>query len=234
MTRWILRGVPRGLDDYTLAFFGKPSRKAPWAWRFEGHHVSLNISVVPGGVGVTPSFLGANPSEIRSGPLAGFRTLRSEEDLGRELVLSLDASQRAQAMLSGEAPRDILSGTLRKDRTEWDEWKAILKPDGIPVASLAVHQRALVKRILEEIITAYRPEISSEYLHTIDLNDLSFAWIGSLSPREPHYYRLQGTDFVFEYDNAQGGGNHIHTVWRSRSGDFGDDLLSRHYQSSHR
>jgi hypothetical protein len=36
---------------------------------------------------------------------------------------------------------------------------------------------------------------------------------------------------VFEYDNAQGNGNHVHEVWRSRGGDFGEDLLRRHKAS---
>jgi hypothetical protein len=30
-------------------------------------------------------------------------------------------------------------------------------------------------------------------------------------------------------DNA----NHIHSVWRDFTGDFGEDLLQQHYQASH-
>ena len=91
-----------------------------------------------------------------------------------------------------------------------------------------------MQRLLDEVVTTYRPEISSAYLKTIDVDELSFAWMGSLRRREPHYYRLQGSDFVFEYDNAQDNANHVHTVWRSKAGDFGDDLLPEHYQTSHR
>ena len=90
-------GFPRGVEDYTVALFGDPSAEAPWGWRFEGHHVSLNVSVVPGGgVSVTPTFLGADPAEVGFGPLAGLRVLRVEEDLARELVTSLTPAQRAQ------------------------------------------------------------------------------------------------------------------------------------------
>jgi hypothetical protein len=28
-------------------------------------------------------------------------------------------------------------------------------------------------------------------------------------------------------------GNHVHTVWRSKSGDFGGDLLMQHRAESH-
>jgi hypothetical protein len=34
---------------------------------------------------------------------------------------------------------------------------------------------------------------------------------------------------LVEYDNSQGGANHIHTVWRDLENDFGGDLLRRHY-----
>ena len=40
----------------------------------------------------TPSFFGSNPGEVRSGPRKGLRVLAEEEDLGRELVRSLNAA----------------------------------------------------------------------------------------------------------------------------------------------
>jgi hypothetical protein len=49
----------------------------------------------------------------------------------------------------------------------------------------------------------------------------------------PHYFRLQGSDFLYEYDNVQNGGNHVHAVWRSKSDDFGADVLERHYAAAH-
>jgi hypothetical protein len=50
--------------------FGEPGEDAPWAWRFEGHHISLSIAVVPGeGLTVTPTFLGADPAAVGVGPL---------------------------------------------------------------------------------------------------------------------------------------------------------------------
>jgi len=244
-------GFPRGIEEYTITLFGEPAHTQPWAWRFEGHHVSLNVSIVPGvGISVTPTFLGADPAEVAVGPLAGVRVMRAEEDLGRDLVRSLDTGQRAQAILAGDpkfnaavarfgfayendTPWDLITSNIMKDPARWEEWRDLIKPDGVKVATLKPEQRALVAALLDEILGVYRPALSAKYWKTVDLDALSFAWIGSLEPKQPHYYRLQGPDFVFEYDNAQGNGNHVHEVWRSRSDDFGDNILKRHYETAH-
>lgn len=191
----------------------------------------MNVTVGRDGLAVTPSFLGANPGEIRTGPLAGFRVLSAEEDLGRQLVTSFTPAQRERAVLSDEAPGDILSGNLGKARDEWDAWRASLQPVGISVAELNEVQQHWVRRILNEVVSTYRPEIADGYLEAIDVTELHFAWMGSTERRAPHYYRLQGPDFVFEFDNAQNGGNHVHTVWRSKAEDFGARVLEAHYQA---
>ena len=42
---------------------------APWAWRFEGHHLSINVTELPGEAPVVaPLFMGANPARVLSGP----------------------------------------------------------------------------------------------------------------------------------------------------------------------
>ena len=122
-------GQPRGFENYYLTFFGAPSTTAPWAWRFQGHHISLSVTLAAGDISVTPSFLGAAPAEIPTGFKAGLRALRAEEDLGRELVRSFDKAQRDLAIISNQAPRDIFSGNLNaeefrlKDRGDWDAWR---------------------------------------------------------------------------------------------------------------
>ena len=234
LSLWEDIGLPRGNEKYWLVFFGTPSVEEPWAWRFEGHHVSLNVSVAPGSVRVTPTFFGADPAEVPQGPMAGFRPHAGAEDLGRTLIRSMSGSQQEIAILADQAPREIFATNLGRPRDDWDAWKQTLQPEGIAVADLRPEQRQMVQRLLNEVVTTYRPEISEAYLSAIDVDDLSFAWMGSTERREPHYYRLQGADFVFEYDNVQDDANHIHTVWRSKSGDFGDDLLPSHYRSAHR
>jgi hypothetical protein len=115
-------GRDRGRDPglYYLRVFGDPARDASWAWRFGGHHVSLNNVVVDGHVqGVTPCFLGADPA---SAPLLGphpLRPLAGVEDLARELVHSLDDAQRARAIVSPVAPIDLV-GVNRSHVSEGD------------------------------------------------------------------------------------------------------------------
>ena len=62
---------------------------------------------------------------------------------------------------------------------------------------------------------------------------IHFAWAGGTKKGTGHYYRIQGKDFLFEYDNTQGGANHVHAVWRDFDGDFGRDLLKEHYDKKH-
>ena len=104
-------GRERGRDPgrYYLRIFGEPAAAGTWGWRFGGHHVSINHTVVDGRLAaVTPCFLGADPA---SSPLLGphpLRPLAGAEDLGRQLVRSLDEAQRAAAVLSPVAPVDIV------------------------------------------------------------------------------------------------------------------------------
>jgi hypothetical protein len=225
-------GFPRGTENYTLAFFGTPGADTRWGWRFEGHHLSLNFSVAPNELSVTPAFFGASPAEIPTGALAGFRTLRGSHEAGLALINALDESQRAQAIEDGNPPFDIVSGNLNKPMATWDDWKA-LPPQGIEVSALSAEHKDIVQRILDEVVTQYRPEISASYLAQIDVNTLRFVWFGGTNDGEAHYYRLEGPDFFFEYDLVQGNGNHVHAVWRSKSGDFGGDMLLQHRAESH-
>src|SRR5262245_42203700 len=67
-------GLMRDPENYAFSVFGTPGPSTPWGWRIEGHHLSLNFTLVPGRpVAMTPAFLGANPAEVRSGPQQGLR-----------------------------------------------------------------------------------------------------------------------------------------------------------------
>src|SRR5215472_18170814 len=108
----VLPGWGRVRDPlrYAVAIFGEPGSDE-WAWRFAGHHLSLHYTIVGGALAAaTPSFFGADPAEA---PLPGGGTLRpcaALEDLGRDLVRSLDQSQFGAALLARQAPPDIVTG----------------------------------------------------------------------------------------------------------------------------
>lgn len=99
------QGFLRGNEDCFVTIFGEPSRDASWSIRFEGHHVSLNVTVGPDAIDVTPSFLGASPAHIPAGALAGFNPLRYEPRYAKDLLDFLDNTQRAAAVLSDVPPR---------------------------------------------------------------------------------------------------------------------------------
>jgi len=86
-----IEGNPRRDPElYYTVVFGEPGPRAPWAWRFEGHHLSVNATHVGGQTQVVaPLFMGSNPERVPHGPKAGLRLLAAEEDLARELVRML-------------------------------------------------------------------------------------------------------------------------------------------------
>jgi hypothetical protein len=224
------RGPARDPELYFFNLFGGPRSQKPWGWRIEGHHVSLNFTIGDETrVAVTPAFLGANPAEVRHGPRAGLRALAAEEDLARELLKSLDAEQRRQAVINQNAPSDILSANSRK--------ASPLTPVGLQASKLTKLQTDMLMKLLAEYAATAPADLATirlEKIRSAGLSRLSFAWAGSLERNQPHYYRLQGPAFLIEYDNTQNNANHIHTVWRDFTGDFGLDLLAAHYQDAHR
>ncbi len=217
--------VRRDPENYHFWVFGTPSIREPWGWRFEGHHVSLNFTSAGGVVVSNPSFIGANPAQVRGGPHAGWRLLAHEEDRGRALMRALDAEQRAVALISETAPRDIITGNDRRALLE--------RVEGLAFGAMSDAQQHLFLLLLGEYVDNLEPELARERLRRIEetgFRNLHFAWAGSVEPGEPHYYRIHGPVTLIEYDNVQNNANHIHTVWRDLENDFGEDLLRRHYE----
>jgi hypothetical protein len=219
-------GLLRDPDNYSVTLFGAPGSSAPWGWRLEGHHLSLNFTLVPGNpIAVTPAFLGANPAEVRSGPLAGLRTLAREADLARALAQGLDATQRKRLVIGTQSLGDIVSGPGRRER--------LTTPAGIAAADLTPAQREQLVRLVEEYARNMRADVADAELRRIGeagVERLHFAWAGPLEPGHAHYYRIHGPTVLIEFDNSQNEANHIHSVWRDPRNDFGADLLRAHYQ----
>src|SRR6478609_7867601 len=103
----------RDPGKYCLTIFGTPGDSKGWGWRFEGHHLSLNLTLVGDKISVTPSFLGSNPAEVREGKHQGLRPLAAEEDLARTLVTTLTATGKASVIFSDKPPAEIISGENR-------------------------------------------------------------------------------------------------------------------------
>jgi hypothetical protein len=219
------RGRDRGL--YSVTVFGEPAERGAWAWRYEGHHVSLNWTILDGAiVASSPQFLGANPAEVRSGPSRGTRALAAEEDLARALLGSLAPAQRSRAILAAAAPRDIVTGSARQ--------AGILERRGLVWPDLDSKQQGLLLSLVQEYAAVQTPAVAQSRLAKVrrELARVVFAWMGGTEPGAGHYYRIQGESFLIEYDNTQDGANHIHSVWREFQGDWGADALAEHYRTA--
>lgn len=221
--------VRRDPDLYYFTFFGPVGGDVPWGWRVEGHHFSQNFTVIDHTLtATTPSFWGANPALAKGGKFDGHRPLADEEELGRALLGSLDAPSLAKAVITDQAPKDVLTGD--KPRVE------PLPAGGLPAAEMTAAQKETLLALIHEYLDNMEADLAEKRLMKIQeagFERIVFAWAGGREKGQGHYYRVQGPTFLLEYDNTQNQANHIHAVWRDFAGDFGRDLLREHLAREH-
>jgi hypothetical protein len=214
-------------ENYFVAFYGSPGRGNTWGFKFSGHHIALNFTIVNDQLAFAPFFFGANPAEIKDGAHKGKRILKEEEDLGFELLNLLTQKQKIIAVFQLKTFTDIVTTNSTQ--------VAPLKPVGIVAKDMTDKQKHVLNKLIAVYLSSMPNEIATIRMKRISLEDLDeirFGWAGALTPGKPHYYRIQGKTFLIEFDNTQNNANHIHTVWRDFDGDFGIDLLKKHYQNS--
>jgi hypothetical protein len=199
---------------YYVTVFGTPGVE-PWGWRWEGHHLSRRFNVINGKLSVTPFFLGAWPTVNN----AGLKAMEREEWAARELVTSLDESQRAGAIFDQRAPG--------RHFTQNDAYVSPLENIGIPVSTLNENQQTLVMEIIHKYLDTLPDLVAAPHLDRLTaagIEKITFVWAGPLEAQHPHYYRVQGPTFVLEHDNSRNRGTHIHSVWRDFAEDFGQSF----------
>ena len=214
---------------YWLAVLGDPAGTAPWAWRINGHHLLAQATIIGDQVRGVPHFFGAEPATVLSGPHAGLRALPREEDLARELMLSLQDDQRRLAQIATRAPSDIAS--------RWDPVAALPEqPRGIAHARLDRSQRELFVALVRQYVDQAAPAVANQAwadLTDAGIDQVCFGWAGPVERGAGHYYAISGPSLLIEYDNTQDDANHIHSVWRDLRRDFAGDLLAQHYADAH-
>ena len=218
--------IVRDPELYFVSIYGDPS-KSPWGWKFEGHHISVNFTIVDDKpVVFAPSFFGSNPAVVRDGPKQGTRALRDEEEAGRALMAAFSDAERKKAIFDVTAPRDMITGENREANP--------LDPGPSSYAAMSPDQRRLLEKIMDVYLGRVSPELAKARLDAVrkaGMDKITFGWAGVLEVGGPHYYKVQGPTFLIEYDNTQNNANHIHSVWRDFNGDFGRDLLREHYKT---
>jgi hypothetical protein len=72
----------------------------PWGWSFFGHHLCLNVVFVGKRMIVGPTFMGAEPDRIDTGPHAGTRLFTQEEIRGLDLMRGLSEENKERAQVN--------------------------------------------------------------------------------------------------------------------------------------
>lgn len=212
----------RDPEWYFFTVFGAPSKTGKWGWRVEGHHLALNFTMDGSRVvSATPAFFGANPATIKDGPKKGSRTHPEAEDLAKELITSLDDSQKKAAQ------QEKQFGEIQENTPA----PKLGEPKGLLAAKMTEPQRGLLSKLIEAYARRMPADIADEELTGvrkagIENVHFAFAHAGGLEPGKPYTYRVQGPTFVIEFvnvqaDSAKNPANHIHSAWRNIKGDFG-------------
>lgn len=230
---------------YFVSIFGAPG-DAPWGWQLDGHHLCLNALVFDRRLVLTPAFMGAEPRDINSGPLAGTFLFGPEEASGLSLIRSLDGVQRQQAIIHPSIHEHDISPLLQNlfdGRMQAGAFhdNAVLPYQGIAGADLTDAQR----RLLTDVAASYvgwagdghaEVKLTEVVAH---LDETWFSWYGGFDDVEPFYYRLHSPVVLIEFDHHPGvvldndspTRHHVHTVVRTpNGGDYGADLLAQHHE----
>jgi Protein of unknown function (DUF3500) len=215
----------RHSGDYWVAVFGDPAGTAPWSWRFEGHHLSVTMTIAGGEVSPAPLFLGANPARVTYAGRLVSRPLGPEEDLALALLDALGPAARAAAVVSDRAPEDIHSARDARARR--------IEPAGVAASGLGPTARAALSQLVAAYLDRLPPSLAEAEAQRAAAGELHFAWAGPAAPGTRHYYRVQGDDLLIEYDHTEPDGNHAHTVLRRPRSDFGADVLAAHRRAAH-
>jgi hypothetical protein len=208
-----------GADEYFLAIFGTPSATKPWMVQFGGHHLGVNVTLIGKNYILTPTHTGAQPALFKRDNKE-VRPLGQESDAAFKLVTSLDKTQRPQAVIADRPQQELLLGPGRDDKK--------IDPKGIKGSALTADQQALLLDVIAAWVDIAESEAAAARLAEIKtkLDDTYFAWSGPIEKSKPAYFRIQGPTLVIEYA-PQGSADHIHTVIRNPTNDYGAGSLKQ-------
>jgi hypothetical protein len=230
--------APKVMNQYSYNFllFGQPSENDPWGWSLYGHHLCLNVFIQGAQTVLSPTFTGAEPNCIDSGPHKGTRILQPEEELGLKLMQSLPSQLQMQvrvykklhdaAMPPGRWNRHDqrhLCGAFQDNRTVPYEGAKIFED----AANLA-----LLLEIVEQFVLYLPAKSRQKRLDDVarHAKETYFCWIGGYGDEDAFYYRIQSPVIVCEFDhhsgvflaNTEPAKFHIHTIVRTpNGGDYG-------------
>jgi Protein of unknown function (DUF3500) len=245
----VAAGNLRNSDQYFLSFFGRPGFEDTWGWRLLGHHLSLSYTIVDQRyLTATPLNMGAEPASAGT-----LNPLGSTEDLAFDLLHSMSADTRARTVIHTVAPPDYTTRQVPFiGKVEYPDyvdlgipWYRITdadrealafhkdSPRGVPGSALTTEQTDTLMALVAAHVNRLPDELARKQMARVEregLDNLWFCWAGGLQRGTSHYFRIQGSHLLIEFDNAIDNGNHIHSVLRDYRNDLGHDLLAEHYE----
>ena len=199
-------------EEYYLAFLGTPSASAPWMLQFGGHHLAINLTLAGSQASMAPSLPAAQPATYTFEGRT-IRPLGNENDKAFGLINALNDDQRKQAII-GSRVADLVLGPGQDGRT--------IQPEGIRASTLTTPQQTMLLAIVREWAGIQHDAFAQPRMAEIRTNlpDTFFAWSGPTTNGSAAYFRIQGPTVVIEYA-PQGGVDHIHTIYRDPTNDYG-------------
>jgi hypothetical protein len=208
-----------GEDQYYLSFVGTPSATTPWMLQFGGHHLAINLTMAGQDATMTPSLPAVQPAKFT---IEGrtVRPLGDENDKSFALINALDDKQKAQAIL-GSRVADLVLGPGQDGKK--------IQPEGIKASALTPAQQTMLWDIVHEWSGIMSDAFAEPRMAEIKshLNDTYFAWSGPITNGSAAYFRIQGPTLVIEYAPQGGSVEHIHTIYRDPTNDYGAKLTKQ-------
>ncbi|MEL6351304.1 MAG: DUF3500 domain-containing protein [Cyanobacteria bacterium J06627_28] len=247
----------RNAADFYIAFFGDPASMAPWALRFEGHHLSLNLTFngegEPAAVGAFPMFFGSSPMIVPESPdvlegevnpyprwqsQEGQQMLHREAWLGRSFLQALETpvlESGAWAVL----PDVVMAGgaEVPLDADSFLEGKN----DGIAVAELSELQQSLLwEFVLEFLQVQANHSVDLESVRA-DIAEGRVWWFGDIEDEQADFYlRVQSDRYLVELLQSntfavlsEVDSNHVHASFRDLTNDWDYNALGAHVHEHH-
>lgn len=230
--------------SYNFCLFGEPSLTRPWGWQYFGHHLCLNCFVVGHAMTISPTFMGAEPNVIDTGPHASTKTFADEERNGLALMQSLSTELQARAQIyelmhDPRMPEGRWVPTDQRHLGGAYQDNRVIPYEGVPATEMTEAQQRLLLDLVGTFVgylpeSAYRARLRQVREH---LDQTYFCWIGRYGDDDVFYYRIQSPVVMVEFDhhsgvflrNTEPERFHVHTIVRTPNGnDYGKDWLAQY------
>ncbi|WP_432045904.1 DUF3500 domain-containing protein [Streptomyces asiaticus] len=234
---------------YFFAVFGTPSTTEPWGWQLWGHHLDVHCFIIGRQMVLTPTFIGAEPTEADRGTHKGLRLFDEQRTAGLDLRRSLHPEQARQAVLytsirGQDLPAELADPVNGRHLGGAAQDNRVIPYAGLPASGLSHRQRESLLHLVKTYAQRLPDGPAAAFMESIEqhLDDTHIAWIGGSGDDDAFYYRIHSPVVLIEYDchqgvfldNDQPEPFHVHTIVRTpNGGDYGRDLLRQHLARHH-